>query len=81
MKSAMSVIVKRPIAEVFEFATKRVSDWSIIVVEDEMLQETPEGVGSTFRVVTEGRGKRMAFEGVVTLHEPPKRSSSVVTGQ
>ena len=71
MESEMSVEIERPIEEVFDFTVNHTAEWSIIVVEDEAANETPEGVGSTFRVVTEDRGQRMEFDGVVTRHEPP----------
>ena len=41
------------------------------MVEDEVLDEKPEGVGTTFRTATEDRGRRMEFMGVVTRHDPP----------
>ena len=71
MKSQMSVEIDAPIQHVFDCTIHRVTEWSGIVVEDEVLNETPEGVGTTFRVVTEDCGKRMTFEGVVTRQEPP----------
>lgn len=71
MQTAMSVEIDRPIHEVFEYTTKNVAEWSTIVVKDEVVEEKPGGVGSTFRVTTEEKGRRMEFEGVVTRHEPP----------
>ena len=76
MRSTLSVEVDRPIAEVFDYSMNNVSEWSITCVEDEVLQEKPEGVGTTFRIVTEERGQRMEFQGVVTRHEPPTASAS-----
>lgn len=71
MDTAVSIDVDRPLQEVFEFTIKHVAEWSIIVVKDEVIDETPEGVGSTFRVTTEEKGRRSVFEGRVTRHEPP----------
>lgn len=81
MESTGSVEIDCPIEEVFEYTNNNVAEWSIVVVEEETINETPEGVGTTFRVVTEDRGKRMEFDGVVTLHEPPTASSVEMVGQ
>lgn len=71
MKSEASVEIDRPIADVFEFTTTEVAQWSLLVVEDEIRVETDDKVGTTFRTVTDDRGSRMEFDGTVTLHEPP----------
>lgn len=71
MKNEASIEIDRPIDEVFRLTNDHVPQWSIIVVEDEVVNETPDRVGTTFRLVTEDRGQRMEFEGVVTRHEPP----------
>lgn len=82
MQSEMSVTIHRPIKAVFAFATTKVAEWSTIVVEDEVVEElNGGGVGTTFHVVTEERGKRMDFDSVLTLHEPPTRCCSVMPGQ
>lgn len=80
MQQEASVEIDRPIDEVFRLTNDHVAEWSIVVVEDEVLDEKPEGVGTTFRSVTEDRGKRMEFEGVVTRHDPPHASSIRMTG-
>jgi len=71
MQTTMSIEIDRPIKEVFDYTINNVAEWSIIVVKDEVIDEKPEGVGSTFRVTTEEKGTRMEFEGLVTRHEPP----------
>jgi hypothetical protein len=81
MESAFSVEIDCPIEEVFEYTNNNVAEWSIVVVEEEVINETAEGVGTTFRVVTEDRGKRMEFAGVVTRHEPPTANSIEMVGQ
>lgn len=81
MQSEMSVEVDRAIDEVFDFTVNHVPEWSIMVVEDEVVNQTPEGVGTTFRLVTEDRGQRMEFEGVVTCHEPPTTHTVVMKGK
>jgi uncharacterized protein YndB with AHSA1/START domain len=81
MRTTTSVEIDRPIAEVFDYTTTQVAEWSITCVEDVPLEERPGGVGSTFRIVTEERGRRMQFQGVVTRHEPPKVSAVFLEGE
>ena len=81
MQHANSVEIDRPIAEVFERTIRDVADWSIIVVEDEIVKETPEVVGTTFRTVTVDHGRRDEFDGVVTLHEEPTRHAVFMKGK
>lgn len=79
MRSECSIEIDRPIAEVFRLTNEHIAEWSIIVVEDEVIHQTPEGVGTTFRTVTEERGKQMLFQGVVTRHDPPYASAVQLT--
>lgn len=81
MQSTGSIEIDRSIDEVFRLTTEHVAEWSIIVVEDELIEEKPEGVGTTFRTVTEDHGKRMEFQGVVTRHDPPRAQAIQLTGQ
>lgn len=81
MKHQASVEIDRPIDEVFEYTNNHVAEWSLTVVEDEMIERKPERVGSTFRCVTEDHGKRMEFQGVVTSYDPPHLSTIYLTGQ
>lgn len=71
MQTERSVEIEAPIDHVFEVATKQVVEWSEIVVEEEILNETPDGVGTTFRVVTEDRGQRMDFQSKVLAMDAP----------
>lgn len=80
MKSEASVEIDRPIDEVFRLTNEHVAEWSIIVAEDEVIDKKPNGVGTTFRTVTEERGKRMEFQGVVTKHDPPHVNAVRMTG-
>ena len=80
MRSGGSVEIDRPIDEVFRLTNEHVAEWSIIVVEDELIEEKPEGVGTTFRTVTEENGKRMEFQGVVTRYDPPRLNAIMLTG-
>jgi hypothetical protein len=81
MKQQASVEIDRPIDEVFEYTNNNVAEWSITVVEDEVIDETPERVGTSFRCVTEERGNRMEFQGVVTRYERPTASAIRLTGK
>ena len=80
MQTTMSVEIDRPINEVFDYTIHNVAEWSIIVVKDEVIDEKPEGVGTTFRVTTEEKGRRMEFEGLVTRHEPPTAHAVLMKG-
>lgn len=72
--------IDRPIEDVFRLTNDHVAEWSVIFVEDEVVDENPEGVGTIFRTVTEGNGKRMEFQGVVTRYEPPHCSAVLMAG-
>jgi uncharacterized protein YndB with AHSA1/START domain len=80
MNNDASVVIDRPIDEVFRLTTEHVAEWSIIVVEDTVLEEKPGGVGTTFRTVTEEGGRKMVFEGVVVRYEPPFVNAVRMTG-
>lgn len=81
MKNEGSVDIARPIDEVFRLTIDHVAEWSKVVVEDELIEEHPDGVGTTFRSVTvDPQGKRMEFRGVVTRHEPPYVHTIQLTG-
>ena len=81
MRTAASVEIDRPIDEVFEYTNDNVAEWSITVVEDEVIQSTSGRVGSTFRCVTEDHGCRMEFAGEVITWNPPHRSAVYMTGK
>lgn len=80
MRSIASVEIERPIEEVFRLTNEHVAEWSMVVVEDVVLDRNPAGVGTTFRTVTEESGKRMVFQGVVTRHDPPHASAVQLMG-
>lgn len=81
MQTEASAEIDRPIDEVFDYTNNHVAEWSITVVEDEVLDEKIEGVGTTFRCVTEDHGRQMVFQGVRTRYEPPTASAVHLTGQ
>lgn len=80
MHSLASIEIDRPIDEVFTYTNEKVAEWSLTVIEDEVIEDK-NGVGTTFRCVTEERGCRMEFQGVITLWEPPIKSAISLTGR
>ena len=81
MKNEASVEIDRPIEEVFRLAIEEMPEWSTVVVADEVLEETPNRVGTTFRLVTEDHGKQMEFQGIVTRYDPPHSSAVRMTNE
>lgn len=82
MKTEASILIHRPIAEVFAKTRDDVTVWSSTCVEDEVIESINNGgVGTTSRLVTEDRGRRMEFEGVVTEHNPPRQARVFFVGQ
>lgn len=81
MKSTGQVEINRPIVDVFRLTTERVSEWSNVVMTDEMTHETEDVVGSTFVTVTSDRGQEMEFQGVVTKHDPPNLHAVSLEGK
>ncbi len=81
MKSEASVEIDRPIDEVFDCAVRKVVDWCSIVVSDEVVNETPDMIGTTFKTVTNDRGREMVFDGQVIEHAPPNRHVVEMTGK
>jgi hypothetical protein len=81
MQQQASIEIDRPIEEVFDYTINKTPEWSLTVVEDEMIEVKPEGVGSTFRCVTEERGRRIVFEGVVTDYQRPTTTTVFLTGK
>ena len=81
MRTERSIEIDRPIDDVFRITNEDVAKWSIIVVEDELIDEGNKGVGTRFRTVTEDHGKRMEFQGVVTAFDPPYALAIKLTSQ
>ena len=81
MESSVSVDINRPLPEVFRYTNENVSDWSITVVENEVLEETPEKVGSRFRMLTQDRGRQMEMTGEVIRYEENRLSEVFLVGQ
>lgn len=80
MRNVASIEIDRAIDEVFVYTNEQVSQWSLTVVENEVIEEH-NGVGTTFRCITEEKGSRMDFEGVITAWQPPTKSAIHLTGK
>ena len=81
MRTTLSVDIDCPIDEVFDYTLRNVVEWSHTVIEDVLLEETPEHVGTRFRIVTEENGRRMEFDGTVVSHDPPFSSAILLRGR
>lgn len=72
MNTEGSVLINRPIDEVYDLTLGNVEKWSEIVTEDYVVEDRNNGgVGTTFHTVTEDRGQRMEFSGEVIQSDPP----------
>lgn len=80
MRAEASVEIDRPIDEVFHYTNDHVIEWSETCVSEELIEEHPDVVGSTFRMTTADRGREMVFEGVVTRYEEPRLSAVHLAG-
>ena len=80
MHSLASIDIDRPIDEVFAYTNEKVAEWSLTVIEDRVIEDK-NGVGTTFLCVTEEKGHRMDFHGVVTHWAPPIKSAISLTGK
>ena len=81
MLTERSVEIDRPIQEVFDYTCNHVAEWSMIVIKEKVIDEKPEGIGTTFKTTTEENGEQMEFDGVVTRHETPTAQAATLTGK
>ena len=81
MRTEGSVEIDRAIEDVFRLTNDDVSRWSQVVIEDEVIEKRPGNIGTTFRSVTEDRGRRMEFLGTLTQYEPPTFSAVHLVGE
>jgi uncharacterized protein YndB with AHSA1/START domain len=78
-----SVVIDRPVEEVFEFATDpgKMSLWQTGVSEAEQTSEGPMGVGTTMRGVGHFLGRRIESTSEITHYELNKRiDTKMVSG-
>ena len=82
MTTAGSVEIDKPIAEVFDYTVNNVAEWSVTVVEEKVIEQTTDGAGSRFHVLTsDPGGKPMELDGTVTLNERPTAQTVVMIGK
>ncbi|RMG32830.1 MAG: hypothetical protein D6725_16880 [Planctomycetota bacterium] len=83
MKIEAAVEIDAPLEEVFRWTTEHVPEWSETVVREEIIERTPEGVGSRFRCICRERenGPETEFDGELVRHEPPHRATVVLRGR
>jgi len=82
MKTEGSILIERPIEEVFQITLRSVPEWSQVVIEERLIEDINDGgVGTRFRTVTMSSGQQMEFEGIVTHLDPPYSAASTLTGQ
>ena len=76
-KIERSVIVDRPIGEVFEFIHDPTKDalWQTTIVESKLLTEGPIRAGSQIQEARRFLGLRVELSYELTEYEPPRRSS------
>jgi len=68
MKISFSIDINSPPATVFGWLERpeKAVKWMTSVAKTEILHETPERIGTTFREVVEEDGKGMEMQGVIT---------------
>jgi uncharacterized protein YndB with AHSA1/START domain len=71
-RAEASVVINRPLEEVFAFASNPENDtqWESGILELERTSEGPIGAGTTFRGAIEFMGRRIDFNLDVTRYEP-----------
>jgi uncharacterized membrane protein len=76
-KVEVSVVINRPIEEVFAFAAniENNAQWQSGVLEAQVTSEGPIGVGTTYRYVTQLLGRRIEADGEVTEYESNRKYS------
>jgi len=87
MKFENSVIIDRPVQQVFEYVTDFTNNavWQTDILEMEITSEGRIDRGATYRCVNRFMGKSLETEGCVTQFEPDRRcliriTSGMVTG-
>jgi uncharacterized protein YndB with AHSA1/START domain len=77
MKILLSVEINSPPARVFGWleSPEKAVKWMTSVAKTEILHETPERIGTTFREVVEEDGNGVELQGVITNFKPNKSIS------
>ena len=81
IREELSVVIERPVEEVFAFATDPENEplWQSTSLETEQTSGGPVGVGATFRNTSKFLGRRIETTYEVTENEPPRRQCLRVT--
>ncbi len=76
-KLEVSIVIKRPVEEVFSFVNDPANEtlWSSGLVESSQISEGPVGVGTIMREVNRILGKRIENTYEITEYEPNRRYS------
>ncbi len=76
-----TVVIERPVEEVFAFTTDPNNDtlWQSTSLETEQASEGPVGVGTTFRNTSKFLGRRIESTYEVTENDPPHRQCMRIT--
>ena len=77
MKISFSIDINSPPATVFEWVENpgKAMQWMASVAGGEILHETPERIGTTFREVVEEDGNGVELKGVITDYKPERSIS------
>ena len=82
MKTEFTIDIDRPRAEVFAFLDDPENLPKIVptLIDQGVIEETPEKVGTTFWHVYEEEGRKMKMTGVVTEYAEPERMAVSLDG-
>lgn len=74
-KMEMSIVINRPVEEVFEFVTNPENEplYRSGLLESEITSEGPYGVGTTTREVSQFLGRRIETTAIITEYEPNRK--------
>ena len=81
MKFENSIVINKPVEQVFEFVTnpRNNAKWQTDILELEMTSENHFGSGATYRCLNRFMGKHLESEGVITEYAPAKACSIQIT--
>jgi uncharacterized protein YndB with AHSA1/START domain len=77
MNESFSIVINSPPATVFGWLEKpeKAVKWMTSVTKTEILNETPERIGTTFREVVEKDGNGVELHGAITDYKPNRSIS------
>ena len=68
-----SVVIRRPIEEVFRYASQNIPDWQASVVSAYLVPEGPLAVGSTQVIIRKMFGRKVNHPHEFTVVDPPHK--------